>query len=339
MQNLRCFAWVLVLTLGTTLGCNKKDEVGPDKAKVSDKKEEVPEDFVLNPFLPNQGEVKGVRVGDAGVSFDGGVGLTEEPTAELATKLVLDNPGAEPRVVHKYAFAENKTEKRTATVFMETPEAPQPPIKVSLEATPKKDGDKLVIALKATKFEIVTQSDADKAMAARAAQGLAAAAGLTALIEMKPDGAPGEVGFQAPQGPGAAVARQLVPMLSPLIEILAPSLPHEAIGVGAKWRQVVPQEEGGIKVTTTAIFELTAVNGDELSIKASIERKANRQPLPEPPGATVSIEGTGSVEWVIKKTHIATKAKSESSTTVKQNVPGQPEQTQTVKSRETLEAG
>lgn len=331
----------------SSVACDKKEDAQPDKAKVSSKKEEVPEDFVLNPFLPEQngaaaakGTVRGADGGidpallGSGAQAEGAGGA---PPAETA--LVVVEPGAEPRTEQKYAFAIGKTETRVGTVSMEAgPQQQQPPIKVTLAVTPqKKEGDKVMFALKATKFEVVAVSEQDKAMAAQANQALGAAAGLTAMLAVGTNGAGGEVQFGAPQGPGARVAEQLVPMLQPLIEILFPALPKEPIGLGAKWKQVTVQEDAGLKITVTTLFELVAADKDVLTVKATITRKGPKQPLPEPPGATIEIDGTGSYEWVIKKTHAATKAKGESSTTVKQSVPGKGEASKTIKTSETLE--
>jgi len=334
-----------------SLGCEKKEEVGPDKAKVSAKKEEVPEDFVLNPFLPEQGGSAGkgtVRGADGGISSellgDASAAGAESAAPPVDTALTLVEAGAEPHVEQKYAFAIGKTENRTGVVTMEASGAAgqgqqQPPIKIGLAITPtKKDGEKVVFALKATKFEVVATGEAEKAMAAQANQALAGAAGLTAMLDVSASGATGEVSFQAPQGPGARVAQQVLPMMQPLIEILFPVLPKEAIGIGAKWKQVSVQEDSGLKITITTVFELTAVEKDTLTVKASITRKAPKQPLPEPPGATIEIDGTGTYEWVIKKTHAAVKAKGESTTTVKQSVPQKGEASQTIKTKEVLES-
>lgn len=331
----------------SSIACDKKEDAQPDKSKVSSKKEEVPEDFVLNPFLPEQNgaaAAKGtVRGADGGIDpallgRGDPAGASAAPPADTA--LVLVEPGAEPRTEQKYAFAIGKTETRVGTVTMEAgPQQQQPPIKVTLAVTPqKKEGDKVMFALKATKFEVVAVSEQDKAMAAQANQALGAAAGLTAMLAVGNNGSGGEVQFGAPQGPGARVAEQLVPMLQPLIEILFPALPKEPIGVGAKWKQVTVQEDAGLKITVTTLFELAAVDKDVLTVKATITRKGPKQPLPEPPGATIEIDGTGSYEWVIKKTHAATKAKGESSTTVRQSVPGKGEASKTIKTREVLDS-
>lgn len=336
----------------STAACDKKDEAGPDKSKVSAKKEEVPEDFVLNPFLPEQGgagAAKGtVRGADAGLDpallGDGGGPAAEASAAPPAeTALTLIEAGAEPRVEQKYAFAIGKTETRIGTVTMEASGAgqsqAQPPMKITLAITPsKKDGEKVVFGLKATKFELVGTSEADKAMAAQANQALAAAAGLSAQLDVSGNGATGDVSFQAPQGPGARIAQQVVPMMQPLIEILFPALPKEPIGVGAKWKQTTVQEDSGLKITVSTTFELVAVEKDTLTVKASITRKAPKSPLGEPPGATLEIDGTGSYEWVIKKTHAAVKAKGESATTIKQSVPGKGEAAQTIKTKEVLDS-
>ncbi len=347
MRNLALVCVVAFACL-SNVACDKKQDAQPDKAKVSDKKEEVPEDFVLNPFLPEQNGAAAaqgtVRGADGGLdpallggAADAAGGAGDAPSNSM--EVVLVEPGAEPHVEQKYAFAMGKTETRVGVVTMDAgPEQQQPPIKITLAVTPtKKDGDKVVFALKATKFEMVAASEQDKAMAAQANQALAAAAGLTATLSVSNHGASGEVTFGAPQGPGARVAERLVPMLQPLLEIMFPVLPTQPIGVGAKWKQTSVQEDSGLRITVTTVFELVAADKDTLTVKAAITRKGPRQPLPEPPGATIEIDGTGSYEWTIKKTHAATKAKGESATTVKQSVPGKGEAARTIKTTESLD--
>lgn len=347
MRNLALLCAVAFACL-SSVACDKKEDAQPDKAKVSAKKEEVPEDFVLNPFLPEQngaaaaqGTVRGADGGiDPALLGSSAAASAGSAAPPADTELVLVEPGAEPRIEQKYAFAMGKTENRVGVVTMDAgPEQQQPPIKITLAITPsKKEGDKVMFALKATKFEVVATSEQDKAMAAQANQQLAAAAGLTAMLAVSSNGATGEVTFGAPQGPGARVAERLVPMLQPLIEILFPALPKQPIGIGAKWKQVTVQEDAGLKITVTTLFELVAADKDVLTVKAAITRKGPKQPLPEPPGATIEIDGTGSYEWTIKKTHAATKAKGQSATTVKQSVPGKGEAARTIKTTESLDS-
>lgn len=346
-------ACVLLPLALATAACSDKPKVEADKSKVSSKTEAIPEDFVMNPFLGQNDEKKvdlTVR-GDAAVPVLPGAegappGAEATPPPAASTTTVIE-AGAEPRVERKYAFTVGKTETRVATVVVEaqregTPAQGDPPIKITLAVTPtKKAGDGAVFSLKATKFEMVARTPQEKAMFAEAGPALAAAAGLTTEVSIDAHGGQGEPAFQSPPGPGAQVAEQLAPVMASSLEVLFPSLPKEAIGVGAKWKHETVQQEGGTKVTSISQFELVSVTGDVLVIKGDIAKKSPKQPAQDPrmpPDSLLEIDGTGHYEWTLKLSHAASKAKGENTTKLKVTVPQRGEVVQSVKTAHTIES-
>jgi len=80
-------------------------------------------------------------------------------------------------------------------------------------------------------------------------------------------------------------------------------LPQEAVGVGAKWKEVSNIDSNGLKIEQTAEYTIDAIDGNQLSVSTDISQapKSKKLDAPNmPPGVEVELlefdsKGTGKV--------------------------------------------
>jgi hypothetical protein len=108
-------------------------------------------------------------------------------------------------------------------------------------------------------------------------------------------------------------------------------LPREPVGEGAKWRATVTIDQAGLKVEQTVDYELTALDGDELTIAATFKQKLVDDDFSAPTGVTgkvTTFESTGEGMMTLDLTHLVP-THSEITMTVKMglemDVMGQPQ--------------
>ena len=96
---------------------------------------------------------------------------------------------------------------------------------------------------------------------------------------------------------------QMLSSFSSSLDSLTVPLPEEAVGAGARWESRQTIQSGGFRVFQKTLWELVAVDGQTVKLKATVEQTAPPQPINNPsmpPGADVALEqftggGTGTV--------------------------------------------
>ncbi len=122
-------------------------------------------------------------------------------------------------------------------------------------------------------------------------------------------GLDGNVKMQATAG-GNAAANQFAQQMKQLFENLAPQLPGEAVGPGAKWEYATKIQSQGAKVDQTASYELVSVEGDTVNIKATSTETGGNQKVENPamPGVKLDLQKlSGKTTGTVKQnlTHLA----------------------------------
>lgn len=100
--------------------------------------------------------------------------------------------------------------------------------------------------------------------------------------------------------------QQTMQAMSSSLENMSLPFPEEPIGLGAKWTVKQALSSGGMKTFQTINVELTAIDGNQITLGVKNEQTAPPQPVSNPqlpPGATVSLvnlTGTGTGTMKIK---------------------------------------
>lgn len=351
-------AMFLVAALSVALFACKDDPPPPVKAEPK-KAQPVPSDFVMNDFFTDDTQVKGVA-GDASVNLpDGGAAPTGNgangangQAADAHISKLLE-PGAEPRVVRRYAFAAGKPELRVgqvrvAVTVVAPGRPPEQQAEPALDLTMKLSTKGLAkgnfpFEVKLEKASLAEGQGLDPRTAAEAQKQLSPLVGLGAKLDISPRGVVGDLTFAGDEKMAKPGTAEVLQMLQQTLEFAAVPFPDEAIGVGAKWEMSTVNVAQGTKVTTTTVFLLKEWAGDGGVITAEIARSAPKAPLQDPrmPGAQLTLEGKGSYTFAVKLDRPTQKVAGESETVAKIDVPKSPKGpaqviTQTIKTKHAL---
>lgn len=288
-----------------------------------------------------------------GNTADASVAGLPEADGDGSVKLI--EPGAEPRVVRRYAFVAGKGATRVGqvreTVTIEaTGPAPQeqtrPALDVTMRLSTEGDRGSGVFPFRATveKVELAAGHGLDPRSATEARTWLRPFVGTTAKFEVTARGQVGEltfVGDGPSEKPGTA---EVVDSLQQALSFVAVPLPEGPIGVGAKWETSSTSVALGVKVSTVTRFLLQEWTGDGGKVTAEIVRTAPRSPLRDPrmPGAQLRLTGEGRYTFLVKLDRPTQAMSGESRTVATVDVPQsdeRPAQTigQTIKTRHSLE--
>ena len=129
----------------------------------------------------------------------------------------------------------------------------QPPLKITLSATPKKklDGGKTQIELKIAKFEMV---GAPAEMQTKLAPLQAALQKVTASFTVLPNGETGDMDFAGAEGLQRGGGAQILSMIARVETVLYVPLPAAAVGPGARWKNTTTSQQEGASVDATYTF-------------------------------------------------------------------------------------
>lgn len=322
----RAAAAAIVLT--SLLACNKDE---PKKVAEGPKKTTpVPSDMVFNDFLPAQGAAQGLAVRGVDGGLDAGLGGAASATAaesatataaDDASKLKVTDPGAEPRAARRYAFTQNKTERRVIVVRQTLSQGgqqqAQPPLQLTVDLTPKAARPTgTAFEMKVVNVDLADKGRTDPRVAAQLAQvtrQLASFAGMTATFDVDPHGAVGEVSMQATEKVQKAGAEELLSAFQQAVELMLPPLPDAPIGVGAKWERALDDKQMGLVVKGRHGFELKELDKDGGTVLAKIEQKVPKRQIPDPRarGASVEVDATGSYTYTFRFDRVATRVQGE----------------------------
>lgn len=357
-----CLRLATVCLVAMLASCSKDPPPKPDDGPK--KTTPVPSDMVFNDFVPPTGAgggIVGVKGADGGL--EGGADLGTASTAEGgapgaaagggsaedANTLKVTEPGAEPRVVRRYAFVANKTEKRVLTMKQSATGEGAPPgeltLAIAMDITTK------VVKPTGARFELkvtsVEMPDVPPAQKAQAAAAFAAFKGLTGQFELTKTGEIGEVDFKADEKLQQAgqLAELVLQGLQQAIDLLVPTFPEAPIGVGAKWgRTVEKKDPRGINETSKRAYTLkdATADGGVVVVDSDVSvPKTTVQTRRGGPPATIEVKQKGVHTYAFKTSGISTKVEGDTSSTQKVEVSdGKQKQNQTLatKAKLTLEA-
>lgn len=111
---------------------------------------------------------------------------------------------------------------------------------------------------------------------------LALIVGLRGSGRIDPQGRVEDFSYDAPDGLDGGLA-SVVEGLSDQVAALVAPVPAEPVGVGARWRATTNASVGGASVPVTTVFEITAIDGDDITYTSTSEGRADDLPL-APPG-------------------------------------------------------
>lgn len=128
---------------------------------------------------------------------------------------------------------------------------------------------------------------------------LSALRGLRATARMNDRGAVEAFAYEPPEGATARALTALDGVADQVASLTVP-LPEAAIGVGARWQATTAAAIGGLRASARTTYELTAIDGDVLTYRATVVDTIAPQDLPadQLPGGTTArltaadVEGT-----------------------------------------------
>jgi hypothetical protein len=125
--------------------------------------------------------------------------------------------------------------------------------------------------------------------------------------------------------------QQQMQAMSSSLENMSLPFPEEPVGVGAKWEVKQAMENGGMKTFQKITAELTAVQGNVITLSVKTEQTAPPQPVNNPalpPGATVSLvnltgAGTGTMKVSLDSLVPTSEMNSKTTTVMDMSMSGQ----------------
>jgi hypothetical protein len=120
---------------------------------------------------------------------------------------------------------------------------------------------------------------------------LAGLKGLTGKGTVSSRGVSGSVELSIPPGADAQ-SRQFMDQMKDSFGELGVAFPEEAVGVGGKWEVRQTLERQGMKVDQTNSYELKSINGDQITVSATLLQHAANQKIENPsmPGFKMDLE-------------------------------------------------
>ena len=229
-----------------------------------------------------------------------GAVLAAQSAAPTTTGITLVSPGAEPRALLRYhpvAGAKNRAAmvmdmRMTMDVGgMAAPAMNMPRITSDVEmgvTAVNADGD-ITFSTRSTNMKIDT-TNTDPVLAAAMQGALPATGGVAAGGVMSSRGEPRDVKLDAASM--SAEAQAFVGQFQDAMRQVQAGLPAEPVGVGAQWDVVSTVTQSGSEMIGKMRFELVAIDGDVVTLKArgTIGAGKGGPALPGlPPGADVDV--------------------------------------------------
>jgi hypothetical protein len=129
--------------------------------------------------------------------------------------------------------------------------------------------------------------------------GLDSAKGMTGTAIMDTRGFNRDATMELPPGLDPQMRQMMEGSMQNLEQMSAP-LPAEAVGKGARWELTQRLEQNGMKLDQITAYELVALDGDRLTLSATVTQKADRQTVTTPAGSAELLElsstGSGTVD-------------------------------------------
>lgn len=223
------------------------------------------------------------------------------PDADGDGTVKLIEPGAEPRVVRRYAFVAGRVETRVGqasdTLTIKAPGAPpeqssEPVFDVTMRLSTEGDGGSGVFPFRITveKVELAAGHGLDARSATEARNRLPPLVGTTAKVDVTAQGRFGELTLVDDEKGAKPGTAEVVDRLGRLLEVMVVPFPEEAIGVGARWEVASTDVVPGGKDTSVARYLLKEWTGDGGTVTQEHLLRA-RTSAPGAPSTTFTAEG------------------------------------------------
>ncbi len=321
-------AFLLVLAAACS-----KDDAKPQQTPAMSA-EPIPSDLVYNSVFDDKNAVPKIVVAATDAGADAAPKVVSGSTAKLL------EAGQDPKAPLAYAFAD-KARTVTATIKMSAAGQEQPPFRFTFTARPRPKlgvtGDAHV-EIKITKMEMDIGPSAPPQLAAQKGALEKAFVGVGASFDATSHGDIDNLDFgadKASQGLG-----ELILVFQPALELLVIPVPDEPVGVGAKWVKTTGKHTEEMQGQSTTTMTLVARDAQTATIKVdasnSMTQTINDPRAPK--GASISRNAKGSYTAVIRFDGVAQKVDGDSTNTITQKVPGQPDESQTAKIAQNLES-
>jgi hypothetical protein len=243
-------------------------------------------------------------------------------------KLTLVTLGAEPRKKLAYALG-GKTRTVDATMRRSLKEGTDPAEVVSFHylftaasERPQDGGGDATVSLKVQKLDVLLPSDAP-AEAVEGARALGTAfQGVVAQVDVTSGGRIGDPKYATDAESDA------VDMMTRVIEALFVPLPEEPVGIGAKWQEVLARhDEEGMDLNGTVTMTLVARDADTatIEVEATNAGKVALKLPGVPKGAQIERGVKSKAKTVIRFDGVAATSEETTKMTMKQKVPGEPD--------------
>lgn len=260
-------------------------------------------------------------------------------SSATAPQVKLISAGGEPRKALRLHPAVGDKQSLTLTMKMEMdmgaatggmPPMKLPEMKFGTDATIRSitpNGD-ITFGLLFTESGIVGDPDPSNPMSAMMADGMATLKGSTATCTMSDRGTMISQSFKVSENAAPMVRQSFEQSKESFSQI---TLPEEAVGVGAKWEVKEKKTTQGMTLDQTSTFEITAIEGDILTLRTTLNQHAANQKIENPamPGMKMDLtkltsegSGTGKVD-LSKAMPIVTEMKMKSETSMSMNLGGQ----------------
>ena len=256
----------------------------------------------------------------------GGCGLftKADPTVERSTPpeqagVTLLDAGAEPHRALRYAYAAGDTVDLDVAIDLHVTQTvpgqdgsqvadPPATIQTMRVTVLSADSDSATIAFEVIDVRLdpdgtqLTDPEIEKLTIA-----IRQAIGLGGTIEVDPSGALLSVEYE---GLGEDGDQTMFGLEQTLISFLAP-LPAEPIGRGARWRSVARGRPAGTTLRQVTEYEITALDGDQVTYRATIHQSTPEQTLGDITGWRIlAADLTGTASGRLSTTRLATESET-----------------------------
>lgn len=218
-----------------------------------------------------------------------GTTLAPPVTIPRSTTELLD-AGEEPRQVLRFAFGPGSTTVDVVVDLDVTQDGGEPvvldlpPIRQRLRLTtaaPEADGN-VPIDLEVEAAAVDGASTLSEQERASVDEELSGIVGLRGAGSIDQRGRVVDFAYDAPDDLDPALSSVIDGLSDQVASLVAP-VPDEPVGVGARWRATTNASVGGASVPITTVFEITAIDGDDITYSSTSEGSAADRPL-SPPG-------------------------------------------------------
>ncbi|MCY7276361.1 MAG: DUF6263 family protein [Phormidesmis sp. CAN_BIN44] len=220
------------------------------------------------------------------------INLTQSPAARVSQpKVELLNAGAQPQQVLRFKPAVNTTETSTISLSVEVklsiPSVSSAPGSIKLPSTKMimetivtkidPNGD-IHYKFRYTDADITGDASTPAAVLKEARTEVKKMVGASGLFVMDDRGNTKSTSLSIPKGVDATTRQMLEQSFRSLEQLSAP-LPEAAVGIGAKWRTLMPVKLYGISLNQTAAYELVSLKDGVATLKVGVEQQAQGQKI------------------------------------------------------------